>query len=414
MLLIDTTKAELSVGGAIVLFGETEIRSEMDGVSLDDFPTAEIREIVRKFKENDYSQSIVFATLTPEEKTLCKKMMKNAAYRNHFSIELRNLKELASKRRIQERLLQITESWDLNDFSANKLLEIADDENRRFQDVNQNKWIDEYMANFNKPKVKILSFLPSLNRITNGGFNVPSLCTVGASPSTGKTAFAIQQMLKARDKNIKVVFFSLEMTESQIADRMMACDFGLDYSDIDGTKLSAQQEKECVNYLDTLKKVGNPIVVGDVYDVEKITAYIRKELPKFVIIDYLQIMKSTATHDSVRTLINYIMSELKRCAKDTGCTIMLLSQLKRSDTSKLPNLTDLKESGGIEEGSDYIVLLHRPYVFNKRADPHEMKAIVAKNKYGESGIINLYFDGKRQRITDFANEEDERGNSKRT
>ncbi len=120
-------------------------------------------------------------------------------------------------------------------------------------------------------------------------------------------------------------------------------------------------------------------------------------------------MTSTTTHDSVRTLINHIMAELKRCAKDTDCTIMLLSQLKRSDTSKLPNLTDLKESGGIEEGSDYIVLLHRPYVFNKTADPHEMKAIVAKNKYGECGIVNLYFDGKRQRITDFTSKEDGHG-----
>ena len=119
----------------------------------------------------------------------------------------------------------------------------------------------------------------------------------------------------------------------------------------------------------------------------------------------MQIITSLKHHENVRTKIDYISSELKRTAKKTNTCIILLSQLTRNN-KEAPTMSDLKESGGLEQDGDYIALLHRPYVLNKSDSsilPTMAQLLLDKNKFGRTGVIDLYFDGSIQRFTEYQN-----------
>ena len=108
----------------------------------------------------------------------------------------------------------------------------------------------------------------------------------------------------------------------------------------------------------------NLTVIDDISHVEKISELIYAEKPELVIIDFVQIITSKNKFPDNRQRIDYISQMLKSTAKATGACIMTLSQLTRAGKDK-PTMSDLKESGGLEQDSDYVILLHRPYVNDK-------------------------------------------------
>jgi len=105
-----------------------------------------------------------------------------------------------------------------------------------------------------------------------------------------------------------------------------------------------------------------------------------------------------------RERINFLTAEFKWLAKKNNCHIMLLSQVSRqadkSGKPKPPRMSDLKESGNIEEDSDYIFMIFRPYVYEKSKDytPEQTQLLIDKNKDGETGMIEMYFRGSVQRF----------------
>ena len=104
----------------------------------------------------------------------------------------------------------------------------------------------------------------------------------------------------------------------------------------------------------------------------------------------------------MRQRIDYITGIIKRTAKSTGAHIMSLSQLTRGAKEE-PTMSALKESGGLEETGDYVLLLKRPYVLNKTDDrlkPEDTELKIDKNKFGESGVLEFYFDGAHQRFSE--------------
>jgi replicative DNA helicase len=126
--------------------------------------------------------------------------------------------------------------------------------------------------------------------------------------------------------------------------------------------------------------------------------------PDVVVIDYVQIVRTMKgfTGDNKRLQIDYISAELKSIAKRTGCCVILLSQLKRTEKVEQPTMADLKESGGLEQDGDYIFMLYRPYAQDKSAgyNPETTTLFIEKNKFGEVGRISLKFNGRYQRFTE--------------
>lgn len=129
---------------------------------------------------------------------------------------------------------------------------------------------------------------------------------------------------------------------------------------------------------------------------------IYQQKPDFVIIDFVQIVTSMQIFVDNRQRVDYISQQLKRAAKKTNCSILILSQLTRNAKEK-PTMSALKESGGLEQDSDYIILLHRDYVndkSNEDIDAKDTDVILDKNKFGRTKELKFEFDGKYQRFSE--------------
>ena len=142
-------------------------------------------------------------------------------------------------------------------------------------------------------------------------------------------------------------------------------------------------------------------VLDDVYNVEQMCNVLMEQKPDLAVIDFMQIISTTSKFVETRHKIDYISALLKRTAKNTGTVIMVLSQLSRAGKDS-PTMSDLKESGGLEQDGDYIALLHRPYVLKKDIEtpPGCTELLLDKNKFGATGKINMFFDLVHQRFSE--------------
>ena len=122
-----------------------------------------------------------------------------------------------------------------------------------------------------------------------------------------------------------------------------------------------------------------------------------------VIIDYLQLMESTSRSDNRVVVISEITRQLKVMAKELNVPVILLSQLSRaveSRTDKRPMLSDLRESGSIEQDADIVLFLYRDAYYNKESPKQNVsECIVAKNRHGETGTVDLIWDGRYTRFS---------------
>lgn len=190
-----------------------------------------------------------------------------------------------------------------------------------------------------------------------------------------------------------------------IYDRLIADRLEIEYSRVHKHKLN---ENEFEGVKKTLASYKNLTVIDDVYEVEKIVSYVYGNKPKFVIIDFVQIITSQKNFADNRQRIDYISQKLKKCAKETKCCFLVLSQITRAGKER-PTMSDLKESGGLEQDSDYVILLHRPYVNDKqsgKSKPSETEVILDKNKFGNTGVLNYNFSGIFQRFEELQSEPD--------
>ena len=192
------------------------------------------------------------------------------------------------------------------------------------------------------------------------------------------------------------MFVSLEMTAGMIYDRIVA-----DIADINYAKCVAH-EVETSKIQTVIDGLKNLKVVDDLTTVEDIRDLIYAETPDLIVIDYMQIVNTKVVFDNSRQRIDYISRTLKATAKETGTQIIALSQITRTGKEK-PTMSDLKESGGLEQDSDYIILLHRDYVNDKSnvaVDSKETIVTLDKNKFGSCGELDMDFDGAKQRFTE--------------
>lgn len=248
-----------------------------------------------------------------------------------------------------------------------------------------------YIDNYSEKPKHIGTGFPEIDHLLSGGFKAGTVATIGARPSTGKTTLALN--IAANDPGIKTLIFTLEMTSGDIYDKLIA-----DKANVNYTAAQAHELR-----LDTCRKIidryRNMTVIDDVYEIEDICEIIREIRPDVVVVDYVQIIRSHLKFPDNRQRIDYISQLLKAATKAVKCCTILLSQLTRQGKVE-PQMTDLKESGGLEQDSDYVILMHRPYVLDKseNVDKGETKLKLDKNKYGLCGIIHMNFVGNYQRF----------------
>ena len=255
----------------------------------------------------------------------------------------------------------------------------------------------------------------SLDR-TLVGLGEGDLVLVGARPGMGKTSFAMNiaaNIAKSSKKNVCV--FSLEMSAEHLASRMLSSEALVDSYAIRSGELSPDQYKKLADAAAELS--GCPILIDDTtgLTVTRMKARLRRvKNLGLVVVDYLQLMQSERKTDSRVLEVGDISRGLKLLAKDLKVPVLCCAQLSRgpesrSRTDKRPMLSDLRDSGAIEQDADIVLFLYREEYYKEPEEGEQSTAecIVAKNRHGATGTVKLGWIGQFTKFItqDFEHEE---------
>lgn len=401
-------EVERAVIGEILTF--EQLREKALLIDEDDFYFKEHRAIVAAMRQcakdnSNYDFISVAAVLGNDYRAEIQACVQIAISIGLFEEHFKLLKEMASRRRLTEDFKRLTLDGDVSISSIQKML---DDEQKRriFDDVVKTnaKNIDDFLTSLNINKGAIFTGFGQIDK-TLGGIRKGTVFIVGARPSTGKTSFALNiASNQFKDESKTVMFFSLEMSAEMIYERVISSIGSIEYERFSRNTLTDDDMAKTAELTLQIRDSERFIVIDDVYNIEQICNLISENKPNLAVIDFMQIISTMGKFENVRSRIDYISALLKRTAKTTGCAILVLSQLSRAGKSA-PTMSDLKESGGLEQDGDYIALLHRPYVLNKGDDsirPEQTELLLDKNKFGRTGKIDLFFDLKYQRFSEIA------------
>ena len=240
--------------------------------------------------------------------------------------------------------------------------------------------------------------LTDLDRAISG-LNKSDLILLAARPGMGKTSMALNILLEAGKKSGKsVAFFSLEMSREQLARRLISSECFVDNKKLVTGKLTEEDWEKVAVAADSLNR--SKILIDDdsTVSVADILAKCRRvDDLGLVIIDYLQLMQSAGgrqySGENRQQVVSDISRALKIMAKELNVPVLCLSQLSRANESrsdKRPMLSDLRESGAIEQDADIVMFLYREGYYDKDTpNPNLAECIIAKNRHGETRTVEL-------------------------
>ncbi len=259
------------------------------------------------------------------------------------------------------------------------------------------------------------------------GLQPTELIILAARPAMGKTSFAMSLAQNAAvSGGWPCIVFSLEMSSTQLAERMLCSEARVDSSALRRGQLQRQDMTNLTYAANTLSKA--PILIDDTpaLSLRELRARARrfrsdktlfdgpfgKKKFGLIMIDYLQLMRGSpqAAKASREQEISEISRGLKSLAKELDCPVVALSQLNRSlesRTDKRPQLSDLRESGAIEQDADVILFIYRDVVYNKDAEnPHIAEIILGKNRHGATGTVETHFEGRYTRFQNLSHRDE--------
>lgn len=237
-----------------------------------------------------------------------------------------------------------------------------------------------------------------------GGLQKSDLIVVGARPGMGKTALALTI---ATASKAKTGFFSLEMQDVQLAGRFLSGLSGVSTTTMRSGRLSTDQWQEMSRAAGAA--VDYPIWIDDTacLDVSEIRARAKKLQRKHgleqIIVDYMQLATAGIKNNQQQN-ISEVSRQLKKLAKDLDVPVIALAQLNRKleeRPDKRPVISDLRESGQLEQDADVILFIYRDWVYNKTSNPSKTELIVAKFRSGNTGTIPASFIPERVAFTDW-------------
>ena len=247
----------------------------------------------------------------------------------------------------------------------------------------------------------------------SGGLQAGSLYILAARPSMGKTAWAINVAQHvALQEDIPALVFSLEMSGEQIAQRMLS---SVSRVNLRQLYLSKSIQNEQWNNLSTAAKnlSSAPIFIDDssTLDTMELRSRCRRFFAKqktwkgLIVLDYLQLMNSARRAENRQQEVSEISRALKGIAKEFKVPVLALSQLSRDvekrGGSKKPQLSDLRDSGAIEQDADMVIFLYRDaYYAHEESQDSTAEVIIAKNRSGPTGRVNLVFFKEYSRFED--------------
>jgi len=238
------------------------------------------------------------------------------------------------------------------------------------------------------------------------GLQPSDLVILAARPSMGKSTLAmnIAHHVATKEKS-SVLVYSLEMSKEQLVDRLLAAEAGIDAWNIRTGNLSDQDFEKLGQAMGTLSEAAIFIDDSPMATVLEMRTKARREQQKrplgLIVVDYLQLMSGTSRQNSENRVqeISEISRGLKAMARELNVPVLALSQLSRSVENRhpqIPQLSDLRESGSIEQDADVVAFMYREDYYNPETDRENITDIfIKKHRNGPTGKIELYFSPKR-------------------
>ncbi len=289
------------------------------------------------------------------------------------------------------------------DQAENQIMQIASKQNSK-DFVQLNIWLKKTFQHLSdiKSHSKGITGIPTgfekLDDMTSG-LQRSDLVVLAARPSMGKTAIALNMAITAAAQGVPMGFFSLEMSAEQLTLRLLSTESAIAHQSIRNATITSDEWIELTNVAAQLGE--HKLFIDDTAGLNIMELRTRARRLKidhdiqFLVIDYLQLLTSPRKHENRHQEVSEISRSLKALAKELNIPILALSQLSRavdSRVDKRPMLSDLRESGAIEQDSDVIMFLYRDIVYNPDAEnPALSELIIGKQRNGPTGTVFLNF-----------------------
>jgi replicative DNA helicase len=371
-----------------------------------------IEELRRRGDLNPTEDPLLITELTSNTTTSA-----NVEYHSHIVLEktlMRNL--ISASTEVATRAYSETEdALDLLDEAESKIFQISERRMKRsFTPINKALHETFEMLQDIHGKHSGVTGIPSgfstLDEKT-GGFQKSDLVIIAGRPSQGKTAFALSVARNAalhKERPTPVAVFSLEMSEQQLIIRMLASEARVNAHDLRTGRLHEDKWKNLSRNVGRLAEAKIFIDDSPTLSILEVRAKARRLKAEhnigLIIIDYLQLVQGPKNPESREREISMISRSLKALAKEINIPVMALSQLNRAVESrgdKRPMLSDLRESGAIEQDADLVIFIHRPETYDIKeikddtlgSIPSEgiAEIIIGKQRNGPTGLVRLQF-----------------------
>ncbi len=339
--------------------------------------------------------------------------------------------EIVKEKAILRRLIEVSRKISENAYMEGDVDELLDEAEKMIFEISEMKTTKSYdhMRNIMHQVFENLeSFRERVNVIEPGvlvtglptgfksldkqttGFHKSDFVIIAARPSMGKTSFALSIARNmAVNYEIPVGIFSLEMSREQLAQRLLSMESGVDLYNIRTGFLTSEEWERLTVAASRLYKA--PIIVDDetLLDPRTLRAKARRMKREYgvevILVDYLQLMHLRGQKESRQQEISEISRSLKLLARELDIVVIALSQLSRAveqREDKRPRLSDLRESGAIEQDADTVIFIYREEYYKSKKEkgesrihePHEAEIIIGKQRNGPVGTIILIFNPK--------------------
>jgi len=416
-------EAEQAVLGAILLENDA-IAAAMEHVTPDDFYRAAHQRIfeamVQLFEESEPVDLVTLSTRLKDQGLLeevggigyLTELANSVPTAANVGYYARIIEEKAMLRRLIRTATQIAASGyaaaedvrELISEAERRILEISNRRGEGFVPI-RDVLMDvfervEFLYNNKGGITGIPSGYPDLDRLTSG-FQKSDLIIVAARPSVGKTAFALNvaQNVAVRARET-VAIFSLEMSAAQLVQRMICAEANVDANRMRTGRLEGDDWEKLTMAIGTLSEAAIYIDDSPVLTTADIRAKCRRLKQErglgLIVIDYLQLIHGRSRHaDNRQQEVSEISRSLKQIARELEVPVIALSQLSRSveqRQDKRPLMSDLRESGSIEQDADIVAFLYRDDYYNQDSDKKNIiEVIIAKQRNGPVGTVELVF-----------------------
>ena len=341
---------------------------------------------------------------TPNIETYCKTVKEKSLLRSLIG---------ASEDIIDSSYKQTDDVTDILAIAENRIFEISQDSHNQGL-VRVSDTMDDTLRQINELTLadgKITGVATGLDVVDNklSGLQNSQLILLAARPAMGKTALGLTMAWNAAKNGKSVAFFSLEMSIYQLNQRLLSM---VSLVSLESIINGSIRDDDWTLLIDATKK----IVKTDLYVDE--TPGIRLSEMKsklkrlkaekgldLVVIDYLQLMQADGRQENRQNEIASISRGLKSLSKELNCPILSLAQLSREADKRAdhrPILSDLRESGAIEQDADVVMLLYREDYYDEEVEPNQAKVIFAKHRNGATGTVDLFFNKQCTTFTDLS------------